>query len=306
MSEAELNQYRFQLEQVVEALARDPENKELQKLEGDLNDLINLYSSLVPQSSVAASTLNAKKGGGKRQIRDDDELDEDRRDNRPDYAEHHQQPLIQDNLHDQSPNNGGGSEADAFGSSLKPPRWVKGQTVLAKYKDGKYYEATIDAVPAAVSASTAEPHYTVIFKGYTTKSRQPASAIRDFDPTLVAKPAAAVTGGAANKKQPTPKAFAMAFANGEDRRSKKLKRQTEYQEHVKALEAAHGKKQQSWQSFAKGGPGKKAVVKTVAPLKRTSIFATPDDVNAKVGVTGSGKPMTQFQQRGKHIYERTD
>lgn len=36
--------------------------------------------------------------------------------------------------------------------------------------------------------------------------------------------------------------------------------------------------------------------------KRESIFKSPDDPYGKVGVTGSGKGLTEFQKREKHLH----
>jgi len=36
--------------------------------------------------------------------------------------------------------------------------------------------------------------------------------------------------------------------------------------------------------------------------KRESIFKSPDDPHGKVGVTGSGKGLTEFQKREKHFH----
>jgi survival of motor neuron-related-splicing factor 30 len=36
--------------------------------------------------------------------------------------------------------------------------------------------------------------------------------------------------------------------------------------------------------------------------KRESIFKSPDDPQGKVGVTGSGKGLTEFQRREKHFH----
>lgn len=36
--------------------------------------------------------------------------------------------------------------------------------------------------------------------------------------------------------------------------------------------------------------------------KRESIFKSPDDPKGKVGVTGSGKGLTEFQKREKHLH----
>jgi survival of motor neuron-related-splicing factor 30 len=36
--------------------------------------------------------------------------------------------------------------------------------------------------------------------------------------------------------------------------------------------------------------------------KKESIFKSPDDYTGKVGVTGSGKGLTDFQRREKHLH----
>ncbi|KAI8853878.1 hypothetical protein BC829DRAFT_439665 [Chytridium lagenaria] len=221
MSASELSQYQFQLEQVEEALDKDPSNKELQKLQSDLKDLIGLLAAAASREEVSRNHRETSAGAGSdaEGLRDlEQELEE---------------------LED-------GSNYIA--------KWIKGQLVLAKYKDDKFYEATVEPSPFL--------------------------------------------------KRPTPKTYAVAFGNGLDRRSKKKQRLLEHQETVKAIETEHQKKQNAWKSFATGG--KKTALKTAPPLKKQSMFATPDDPNARVGVIGSGKPMTHFEQRGKHIYDKDD
>lgn len=39
--------------------------------------------------------------------------------------------------------------------------------------------------------------------------------------------------------------------------------------------------------------------------KKESMFKSPDAVQGKVGVVGSGQSMTEFQRRGKHINLKT-
>ncbi|KAI8929145.1 hypothetical protein BC831DRAFT_444869, partial [Entophlyctis helioformis] len=97
-------------------------------------------------------------------------------------------------------------------------------------------------------------------------------------------------------------------------------------------------KQQAWLKFAtagvkkKGGPspsssssssaaspaatapsgvlasaiGAKVSGALVMPLQRKSMFSTPDDPNARVGVIGSGRPMTAFSGRGRHVFSKTE
>lgn len=44
--------------------------------------------------------------------------------------------------------------------------------------------------------------------------------------------------------------------------------------------------------------------KGLGVLRKQSIFATPDAVGGKVGVTGSGQGMTDFDSRKKHAGPR--
>jgi hypothetical protein len=61
---------------------------------------------------------------------------------------------------------------------------------------------------------------------------------------------------------------------------------------------------QSWQAFnakSKTSSGKKKL----GGVTRKSIFATPDTLDGKVGVVGSGAGMTDFGARKKHRHEFT-
>ncbi|KAJ3104294.1 Leukotriene A-4 hydrolase [Phlyctochytrium planicorne] len=299
MSAEDLSQYQFQLEQVEETLEKDPDNEALQKLQADLKEIIGLLQlelSVQAAQQPSKSDSKSKKNAGGKPLSSHQPSHQQ---SEPDRAR-------------QELSAGAGNESEDFERDLDDlgdegesdptnytAKWIQGQTVLAKYKDGKLYEAVVDSVPASGTV-----HYVVVFKGYTSKERVHIGDVRDFDPTQVAKPVAAVTGGVNTKKRPTPKTYAVAFGNGTDRRSKKKQRLLEHQEAVKAVESEHLKKQQAWKSFATGG--KKSSLKTAPPLKKQSMFATPEDPNARVGVIGSGKPMTNFQQKGKHIYDTTN
>ncbi|KAK3061890.1 hypothetical protein LTR53_019608, partial [Teratosphaeriaceae sp. CCFEE 6253] len=63
------------------------------------------------------------------------------------------------------------------------------------------------------------------------------------------------------------------------------------------------KNQSNWQSWAQSGPKKTGVAgataSTSAGKKKDSMFRTPNLPNAKVGFTGSGKPMQKDQARAK-------
>ncbi|TPX55805.1 hypothetical protein PhCBS80983_g05016 [Powellomyces hirtus] len=240
----ELAQYQFQLDQVDEALSKDPGNEELEKLRGDLTELITLYSSLVQEQEATAAATETKK---KRSA--------------PDAGR----------------------------------KWEVGQTVSAKYSgNGRFYEGVIEALPEG----TPDGMYHIVFAGYTTKESVKPGDVREIS--------AAPVQPSANKKRAieAPVTAATIAATNPDANKKKKK--------FKPKDGAPSKrdkeqiqKQQAWLSFATGGDKKRKSSASAVkpPMKKPSMFATPDDPMAKVGVIGSGKPMTQFQQRGKHIFQ---
>ncbi|XP_077231556.1 nucleic acid binding/RNA binding protein isoform X2 [Tasmannia lanceolata] len=67
------------------------------------------------------------------------------------------------------------------------------------------------------------------------------------------------------------------------------------------LEVTQNKRQNAWQQFqTTKGSSKK--IGFFSGRKRESIFKSPDDPRGKVGVTGSGKGLTEFQRREKHLH----
>ncbi|XP_078181861.1 nucleic acid binding/RNA binding protein isoform X1 [Carex rostrata] len=67
------------------------------------------------------------------------------------------------------------------------------------------------------------------------------------------------------------------------------------------IEVVQNKRQNSWQQF-QNSKGKTKKVGFFSGRKRESIFKSPDDPKGKVGVTGSGKGLTDFQKREKHLH----
>jgi survival-of-motor-neuron-related-splicing factor 30 len=70
------------------------------------------------------------------------------------------------------------------------------------------------------------------------------------------------------------------------KRIKQLKSKTRFQQ----LEEDTTKKKSSWQDFLTAGNKKQKVTSAIAP--KESIFRSPDSVDGRVGVVGSGKGMT--------------
>ncbi|KAG8086626.1 hypothetical protein GUJ93_ZPchr0010g8211 [Zizania palustris] len=69
------------------------------------------------------------------------------------------------------------------------------------------------------------------------------------------------------------------------------------------LEFSQNKRQNAWQQF-QTTKGKTKKVGFFSGRKKESIFKSPDDHRGKVGVTGSGKGLTEFQRREKHLHSK--
>ena len=68
---------------------------------------------------------------------------------------------------------------------------------------------------------------------------------------------------------------------------------------VQKLESEHSQKQSSWQAF-RSGIGAQRKVGFMSSTVKDSIFRSPDNPEGKVGVVGSGKPMTSYKTLGKY------
>lgn len=78
------------------------------------------------------------------------------------------------------------------------------------------------------------------------------------------------------------------------------------QRHAGALEAqeeAAGGGAGSWKDYLNKSKKKSATAKGLGALKKASIFASPDTVDGRVGVVGSGQGMTEYESRN-HFTKR--
>ncbi|RUS22079.1 hypothetical protein BC937DRAFT_90493 [Endogone sp. FLAS-F59071] len=165
-----------------------------------------------------------------------------------------------------------------------------GSMCLAKWSaDGKFYPATVSAIGGSAQV------YSVVFKGYSDVEIVKAEDIRPMTEGN------GTVGGAKGGKRES-----VFEAPEDDKRKKKPKRDKNAPKKV----AEEVVKQKAWLNFAtKTGADEKKKKKTnvvVAPINKKSIFKTPDNPEGKVGVVGSGRGMTQFSQRGKHIFEQDE
>lgn len=199
--------------------------------------------------------------------------------------------------------------------------------VQAKYtEDKQWYQATI----VSKTGSSTDPVYTVTFKGYGNTETKRKHEIRPLHPPdskkrkadgspaisgapqtpaspAVHKPVSHINAGGhvisaapavdtslmnqPQKREPSK------VSDGPTRMApepKKLKGQKQLQ-----------KNQSNWQSWAASGPKKGGAAASTGGKKKDSMFRTPDLPGAKVGFTGSGKPMQKDQARSKWNFKNT-
>jgi survival-of-motor-neuron-related-splicing factor 30 len=286
----ELASYRYQLEQVEELLANDPNNAEMLKLKKDLQDLINLSTELVgasqattSKSATASSRPSTATASKKSSGEDEEEVDALLKRTEISLS---QRPI---SLPD---------DVAIYADDVPLSKWSVGDRIRARYKgDGKLYTARV----VSVGGTDAAPIYSVVFKGYEDKPEIVAHA--DTRRLMGAKTA----GGHGPKTPNGPTTISAstsvvrkreAKSNENDEDSKRLKGSSAR----KLRQAEQRERQQAWLKFASGTSVSKKKSKKISILNKKSMFSTPDNPNGRVGVIGSGKPMTQFNQRHRHVY----
>ncbi|KAF9332142.1 hypothetical protein BG006_004986 [Podila minutissima] len=297
--EAEILDYKEQVAALDSALQADPANEELLTIKTELLELITLTETLLQQEQqAAASTAAVAPSTSLSSSVTPPTSSTSTSTSQPSSPPAHSQGRELSTQRTQKP--GGVSASDASNQPIyQPPaptrHWAAGDRCRALYAaDGKFYEATI----LGVATGAEGPIYSVQYKGYettapSTLTAQDLKVIPDTkkyqkghqSSASTTTEAGSVAGGVADGDK--RKRGAEGGAAGEGAKKKKSTPSEQVQ------------KQMAWQNFAKGG-AKKA--KGSGGLLKKSIFATPDNPEGKVGVVGSGKGMTQFQQRGKHVY----
>ncbi|KAJ9687733.1 hypothetical protein PVL29_016275 [Vitis rotundifolia] len=276
-----LSTYKDQLQQVKKLLVDDPGNSEYVDMEKELEEVIVLTEELLAtakQSEISlpafgtnadASLIQHQSGGS---------------------SQHLMEP---------------GNSSDHYG---KFPIGTKVQAVWSE--DGEWYDATIDGL-------TPDGYY-VSYDGWGNKEEVDPGNVRpiqeEVNALLEAEKEAEAT------KQAIKRKIAQAAATDFQSRSlpAKLRIEPDDPEDVKIakrkkihafkskmrfeqLEVTQNKRQNAWQQF-QTTKGRAKKIGFFSGRKRESIFKSPDDPNGKVGVTGSGKGLTEFQKREKHLH----
>ncbi|KAI9826592.1 MAG: hypothetical protein M1832_006188 [Thelocarpon impressellum] len=280
--EAEVKEYKLQLETVHSGLQADPENVELQNLKTELEEVISLTETAIaelkpasaPPASSETSTPPAKEKWS--------------RENHPAFQAGYRKPAT----------------PDEEGHNAQPTFAVN-DTVLAKWVSGdnSFYPARI----TSITGSSNSPVYIVTFKSYATTETLFAKDIKAISHDSKKRKADGAPGSMGPASLPATTSVISAAANINPALATQAKREpskvsdgparpAKVPRKVKAnkeLEAGKSK----WQDFAsKGKMGKVA--------KKESMFRTPDGVNGRVGFTGSGQQMRKDPSRSRHIYQQ--
>ncbi|EFJ12136.1 hypothetical protein SELMODRAFT_91379 [Selaginella moellendorffii] len=177
-------------------------------------------------------------------------------------------------------------------------------------EDGEWYNGTIRAVT---------PNgYLVMYDGWNNEEEANAANIRqvnlDDDKLVEAEREAEATRQAIKRKialaadvgvvpRDLPQKLKIKPDDPEEIRQVKKKKIHAFKSKLRLeqMEVAQNKRQNAWQQF-QTAKGKSKKVGFFTGRKKESIFKSPDDPRGKVGVTGSGKGITEFQKREKHLH----
>lgn len=181
------------------------------------------------------------------------------------------------------------------GLFCKLTQFQVGSKVQAVFsEDGQWYDATVEGV-------TAEG-YAVTFDAYGNKEEVTSMHIRPrIEETDL------YTGVAAPKRMKVeekilpkelPKSIVIGEEDDENTKERKRKQIKAYKsrQRMQQKDLEQTERQNNWQGFL-AGKGKKKKVGFFTGRKKDSMFKSPDSIDGRVGVTGSGKGMTDFKDR---------
>ncbi|KAL4799988.1 hypothetical protein BDV19DRAFT_201880 [Aspergillus venezuelensis] len=274
--EAEVKEFKLQLETIQSSLQVDPDNTELQSLQTELEELINLTETSIAELKPATPQPSA--ASAKAKARDDYA-------SKPSYR-----PTVE--------------QADEH-FTPPPQSFSVNEHVLARWVSGdnSFYPARI----TSITGSSSNPVYIVSFKSYQTVESLTAKDLKPIQNSDSRKRKAdGSPGSSSNSPAPQPPHASVisaaadinpTLANQARKEPSKASdgpaRPSKAARKVKAnkeLEAGKNK----WKDFAS---------KTKIGRK-DSMFRTGEGVNARVGFTGSGQQMRKDPTRTRHVYQQ--
>lgn len=153
----------------------------------------------------------------------------------------------------------------------------------ARYQsDGKWYEARIQTMTADKST------FVVLYTGYNETEKVSVKDVRPAPAT--AATSSSSSGSRDHKKRPAESASNIPSSSSSSSSSHTQpqgikKKQKSSDSGVQKKEVEHQAKQSNWLNFS-------AKAAKTGKIPSKSIFSSPDSIDGKVGVTGSGRRMT--------------
>ncbi|KAH9684491.1 Tudor domain-containing protein [Citrus sinensis] len=321
-----LSTYKEQLQQVRELLVHDPGNSEYADMEKELSEYVGFF----PRESVAnAHSQGTALGiGGGAMCGDDQSASLS-----PDFRCHNEilnlrmqvialtEELLATAKQNAISVSETGTSASASPNLLQSKenktesgsisdnqeKLAVGTKVQAVYsEDGEWYDATIEAI-------TPNGYY-VTYDSWGNKEEVDPANVRPVNLLVEAEKVAEATKLAIKRKieqaaasdfqsKSLPAKLHINPDDPEDVKAAKRKKIHAFKSKMRfeQLEVTQNKRQNAWQQF-QTTKGKTKKVGFFSGRKRESIFKSPDDPYGKVGVTGSGKGLTDFQKREKHLH----
>ena len=176
---------------------------------------------------------------------------------------------------------------------LDPAQVVVGAELVGRYSgDGKYYDVVVEAVT--------DFGYKVSFTEYGNSEELPLEYLRVRSQTGQLPDANEGLVREADGTYRIPEHLKVLPSDSEQDRLRKRRRVKALKQKLKQSEqdAARDQSKNSWQAFQQKG-AKRRVAGSMKGVRKESIFAAPTTVDGKVGVTGSGRDMTEFGGRKK-------
>ncbi|KAK5083420.1 hypothetical protein LTS08_003611 [Lithohypha guttulata] len=279
--EAEVREYRLQLETVALSLQNDPDSTELQSLRTELEEVIALTESAISELKPTPASLPTKSATP--QVKE-----KWSRENHPAYKAGYRPPEAQAEQEEQPTQS----------------TFSVNDTVLARWKsgDGGFYNARI----TSITGSSVNPVYIVQFKNYGTSETCYSKDIRPLSSGAQKRKADNMSGSSTPTSAAANPSVISAASTVDPNLAQQAKREpskvsdgpvrpAKIARKVKAkneLEAGKNK----WQDFAAKSKTKHG--------KKDSMFRTGDGVSARVGFTGSGQTMRADPKKSRHIYEQ--
>lgn len=277
-----MREYNAQLQQVEELLLAEPENQEYADIFQSLTEVIQLTSDLLQEAPDAGvSTSSAP---------------------RPVAAITTAPQLsLPSILPPQVAFQIRAAQQKAALNGQAPGAWAIGARCQALYSgDGEQHEGTVTGV-------TAYGNFVVQFSKFDHEE--------EVIPANVSPPPEAqevYQGVAAPRRkrveeQPTvgemPKWLEVKPTDDDKIRNRKKKLQKSYKSKLRfqQLDMEVKNRQSSWLNFKKG-KGSKKKTGFLSGRQKNSMFAVPEGPESKVGVIGSGKPMTEGSNTGRHEF----